>query len=132
MGSIALNEAANPIAKPVDDIKRHVVQLEVLVLFVVLLQGVLLIEPLLVALLKGIAFLLPFMLLALVPTLVRVTNPESTLRSRLAFGLSGAGFGGSIGGAIAGLLSLGAGTPGGRSCWRPYRFCLGCHRWTLY
>jgi hypothetical protein len=123
--AVVRQEPTVPLAKPVDDIKRHVVQLESLVLFVVLLQGVLLIQPIILTILKTLAIFLTLMLLALVPTLVRVTNPESETRSRLAFGLSGAGFGGSIGGAIAGFFSFGVGAPAGVLIGAPLGFVFG-------
>ncbi|NOT08019.1 MAG: hypothetical protein HOP28_07425 [Gemmatimonadales bacterium] len=97
-----------------DNIKRHVVQLEVMVLGLAVLILIISLQPLLSTLFPfDLTTYLPLVLVALTPALVRVTNPSSSLRSRLTFGLSGMGTGGLIGGGAAGVATGGLGAPAG-------------------
>jgi uncharacterized protein YjbI with pentapeptide repeats len=112
--------------KLIDNIKRHVVQVEVMVLMVVLFQAIISIQQPLQSLVStDILFLFPFVFLAFIPIFIRVTNPESSLRSRLTFGLSGAGIGATIGGGITGTLTGGLGAPAGALIGAPIGFVIG-------
>jgi uncharacterized protein YjbI with pentapeptide repeats len=110
----------------IENIKRHVVQVEVLILVVVLFQAFLsLQQPLQSLITADLLFLFPFVFLAFIPMFIRVTNPESSLRSRLSYGMSGAGLGATIGGGITGAISGGLGAPAGALIGAPIGFLIG-------
>jgi hypothetical protein len=97
-----------------EQIKRHVVQVEVITLSTILFVGLTQFRPVVDALLgPDAAFLFPFPFLALVPWLTPVVNPESSIRARIRWGISGLGAGATIGGGITGALSGGLGAPAG-------------------
>jgi hypothetical protein len=86
------------------DVKNHVVQIENMILYVICFQLLLLLLPLTQRYLGVLlASLLPFVLLSLLPLVMPVRNPQSSLRARLKYGISLAGFGGMVGGASTGL-----------------------------
>lgn len=124
----------DPFPKVVKDTKRHVVQLEILVLFVIafnllIMARVFVLEEIdngaLAAGFSPLANLMPLALLLTLPLLVRVTNPGSLIRSILTWGLSGGGLGGTIGGALAAALTGGFGAPGGALIGTPIGFAVG-------
>jgi len=96
------------------DLKRHIVQLEVITLATIFFLSLLLIRPFLETVLgSDVAVLLPIALLALLPVIAPVVNPESRWRAIIKYGTAGLGTGAAIGGAIAGTLSGGLGAPAG-------------------
>jgi hypothetical protein len=115
-----------PQGKLLQDIKNHVVQIETMILGLTLYITILsILQRFVVASQDNLLFLLPFVLLAFVPALVRVTNPPSTLRARLSWGLSGAGIGATLGGGITGTLTGGLGAPAGALIGAPIGFLVG-------
>ena len=102
-----------PLEKPVNDIKRHVLQIESMVLFVLGFQVIVLVRPLFEQYFEDFWLLVPFGYLALLPLVMRANNPKYTPRSILKGALSGSGVGGSIGGGIAGTLTGGLAAPAG-------------------
>src|SRR6266487_1410275 len=107
--------ASDPLSldKPVDDIKRHVMQIESMVLFVLGFQVIVLFQHQLEVYFEDFWLLAPLAYLALLPLVMRVNNPKYTPRSMLRGALSGIGVGGGIGGGIAGTLTGGLGAPAG-------------------
>jgi hypothetical protein len=101
------------LAKPVNDIKRHVLQLEGMVLFLLGFQVIILFRPLLEPYFDGFSLLVPFGYLALLPLVMRANNPRYTPRSTFKGALSGTGVGGTIGGGVTGTLTGGLGAPAG-------------------
>ena len=106
-------ERFSPHDKVANDIKRHVVQIEGMVLYVIVFQLTILMQPILSTYFEDFALLVPFAVLAFLPMIVRVTNPEDTVRAILKSALSGFGVGAAIGGGIAGTLTGGLGAPAG-------------------
>jgi hypothetical protein len=102
-----------PLEKPVNDIKRHVLQIESMVLFVLGFQVIVLVRPLFEQYFEDFSLLVPLGYLALLPLVMRANNPRYTPRAILKGALSGIGVGGGIGGGIAGTLTGGLGTPAG-------------------
>jgi hypothetical protein len=103
-----------PEDKLILDIKRHVVQLEGMVLFAILFLAVLWLQSIVASVVsEQLALILPFTMLASLPLFVRVTNPEDTARAVLKGASTGIGVGGSIGAGIAGTLTGGLGAPAG-------------------
>lgn len=100
--------------KTLQDIKRHVVQIETIGLFIILFQALLsLRQPLATLIGPAYSFLLPFAFLAFLPFLIRETNPGDTVRSIVKYGTTGFGVGATIGGGITGTLTGGLGAPAG-------------------
>ncbi len=97
-----------------NQIKRHVIQLEVITLSTILFIAISYLKPAISDVLgTTAAFLSPFPFLALIPWLAPVVNPEDDNRSRLKWGLSGLGTGATIGGGITGTLTGGLLAPAG-------------------
>lgn len=118
-------ETASQI-KPLQDIKNHIVQIETMILGLTVFVTVLSLQQrFAVSSPDSLSFLLPFVFLVFVPAVVRVTNPPSTLRARLSWGLSGAGIGATIGGGITGTLTGGLGAPAGALIGAPIGFVVG-------
>jgi hypothetical protein len=112
--------------KVVIDVRSHVIQLEVLALAIILLQALILLQPAVALLIdRDASYLLPFAFLALIPFVVRVNNPESTLRSSLKWGVSGLGTGATIGGGITGALTGGLAAPAGALIGGAIGFVIG-------
>ena len=109
-----MSEIVTRSGQLIENLKRHIVQIESLLLVVIFFQILLSLQQSMQNVLgPTISFLVPFVLLALTPIFVRVTNPESRLRSILTFGMSGAGFGGLVGSSIVGALHGSIGGPAG-------------------
>jgi len=92
-------------------LKEHVVQLESLVTFLVIVNVVLYLLP--EFRLQLPVWLIPCLLLILLRPIMRVMNPSDDTRNRLVWAGVGAGIGGTIGGAIDVAtfgLTLGQGT----------------------
>jgi hypothetical protein len=108
-----LRRESNALENPVNDIRRHVLQIESMVLFVLGFQVIVLVRPLLDPYFDDFSLLVPFGYLALLPFVMRVNNPRYTPRSIFKGALSGTGVGGSIGGGVAGTLTGGLAAPAG-------------------
>lgn len=101
------------LEKPVHEIRRHVLQIESMVLFVLGFQVILLFRPLFDPYFEDFSLLVPLGYLALLPLVMRVNNPKYTPRAILKGALSGTGVGGGLGGGIAGTLTGGLAAPAG-------------------
>lgn len=96
----------NDLRKTVEDIKNHVVQIEGLILFTILIICTLSLQTKIAAVFgQGIASLVPFLFLALTPFFVQVTNPPSSIREITKWGMAGAGVGGTIGATLDPVLA---------------------------
>jgi len=95
-----------------DEIRRHVIQLEVITLSTILFIALSYLQPAVEQILGATAAsLFPFILLTAIPWLAPVVNPEDDIRSRIKWGLSGLGAGGLIGGATGTIVAGPIGTP---------------------
>lgn len=101
------------LEKPVKDIRRHVLQIETMILFVLGFQVIILFKPLLDNYLGDFSLIIPLVYLTLLPLVMRVNNPWYTPRSILNGFITGMGAGGGIGGAAAGAATGGLGAPEG-------------------
>ena len=113
-------------SKTITDIKKHVVQVEIMILFLLIFQALLFFEPTLSKIFgEDFAFVIPFIYLAMLPFFVRVTNPGSILRAMLKWGLTGMSSGATIGGVAAGVPSGGMAAPVGAAIGGAAGFIVG-------
>lgn len=110
--NISSREPTN-LEKPISDIRRHVLQIESMILFVLGFQTIVLFLPQLARYFEDFSILVPLGYLTILPLVMRANNPRYTLRSILKGALSGIGVGGGIGGGITGTLTGGLGAPAG-------------------
>jgi len=99
---------------PIRQIKRHIVQIEAMILYVIGINVTLFYIAHFIDSLGAVAIIAPLALLTGLPGIVRVTNPENPMRDRLNWGLAVGGFLGTLAGAVTDILSggltLGQGT----------------------
>jgi hypothetical protein len=101
-------------AYKLEEVKRHVVQLEAITLGTIFFVSLVFLQPAVSRILgQDAAFLLPFPFLAAVAWLAPVVNPGDSIRARIKWGLAGLGAGATVGGTVAGAFSLGIAAPVG-------------------
>jgi len=90
------------------DLKAHIVQLESLVIYLMIaILSTYIVGAIVSPRYRFISWLVPCLFLAGTRSVVRVTNPSSSLRSRLTWGATLAGVGGTLGGAVGLLVDIG-------------------------
>ena len=106
------NEHMEKSDRKLDEIRRHVVQLEVITLSTIFFVALFYLQPSVEKVLgMTAASLLPFLFLTSIAWLAPVVNPEDDIRSRIKWGLSGLGAGGLLGGTTGTLIAGPIGTP---------------------